>query len=227
MKMIRRFRIPAGILLLCAMASGGASAADPGSAHLVWSQADAAGNHDIYYSRYDGGGWGIPHRITDTPEIDTLPAVAAEKDGSVWVVWSALSPGASRLAFSRFQGLAWSKPETIETGLSGNAAPVIFMEEDGRIWVAWSGFDGIDDDIFVVTFANGRWSPPVRIGTDDAFPDILPSFSMDSEKGIQIHWKGFDGERYREYSSRFSGARWEAEIENPWGTQGIPQDAVR
>ncbi|MBW2041939.1 MAG: hypothetical protein JRI76_07890, partial [Deltaproteobacteria bacterium] len=47
-----------------------------GGVHLVWSQADEAGNYDIYYAHRDGRDWGAPVRLTDSPEVDTLPAVA-------------------------------------------------------------------------------------------------------------------------------------------------------
>gem|GEM_PF-908439 len=196
-------------VLFCMLWNAPASAS--GGVHLVWSQADGAGNYDVYYAHGDGRTWGAPVRLTERPEVDTLPAVAEGPGGTLWVVWSVIGSKGSGLSFCRFDGVSWSAPAAIESGLAENTAPVVLVDGAGDPWVAWSGSDGADDDIFVVRFRDGTWSLPVRVNADDAAPDIFPALELDSEDAVRVTWQGLEGTEYRSFESRFTGVSWTPE----------------
>jgi len=219
MRIFKRIGIVFSVFILLGAAICRPAAAEPASTHLVWAQADGSGNYEIQYSRHDGASWESPTQISRSPEIDTLPAVAAGSDGSVWVVWSAVGEESSRLFYSRFDGSVWSEPMHIETGLSENTAPTVLVDGQGIPWVAWSGFDGTDDDIFIFRFQDGRWTSPVRVHENNDQPDILPALGSNSGNAIRVTWHGFDGERYRKHSRAFVPGE-------GWTDASVPETAV-
>lgn len=179
---------------------------------LVWAQHDGE-DYEIYYSRHNGESWEGPLKITDNEYSDLMPAIGAGADGTAWIVWSAYLNNKTLLFYSYFDGASFSEPSQIPTPFSENTSPAVYVGNNGEPWVVWSGFDGTDDDIFYTCFTGGGWKIPARINIDDTKPDILPAFAIDSEGMIRIIWQGYDGQTYRYYASRWSGARWDNEID--------------
>lgn len=92
---------------------------------------------------------------------------------------------------------------------------------DGRVVLVWSGFDGLDDEIWAslgAGAAGAKWSPPARVGADNAVPDITPDVVADGS-GALVAWSRYDGEEYRVRLARLAGDRFEEfAAEGPGGS---------
>ncbi len=192
-------------------------------AELVWSEFDGE-NNEIYYSRLEDNIWTQKVQLSNKAFRNTSPSVSSGTDGITWVVWTAISGSKSHLLFSNYDGKTWSSPTRISTNLSSNTAPSIVVDNENIPWIVWAGFDGQDDDIFFTRWNGFDWDAPQRVNKDDSLPDILPLSRIDEEGNLLVEWSGYDGEKYRNYSSRYTGSEWDEEIEAEISKESVSND---
>ena len=87
-------------------------------------------------------------------------------------------------------------------------APSAIVDGNGDTWLVWSGTDQTDDDIFFSRWKNGHWTSPLRVNTDDHWPDILPQLSLTSTGMPQVTWSGYDGNKYSAFFMQWTGTNW-------------------
>ncbi len=146
--------------------------------------------------------------------LDNGSSAASTADGSTWVVWSAANDTGSSLYYSIFDGSSWSYPQNMPTHLSSNTAASVIVDNSDIPWIVWAGFDGQDDDIYYTRWNGLDWNAPLRVNKDDCLPDILPSIRMDEEGNLRVAWLGYNGEKYKKYSSKWTETKWSDEAES-------------
>ncbi len=181
-------------------------------AELVWSESDGE-NYEIYYSRLEGNLWTQKVQLSNKGFRNISPSISSGTDNITWVVWTAISVSKSHLMYSNYDGKTWSPPTQISTNLSSNTASSIVVDDQNVPWIVWAGFDGQDDDIFFTRWNGYDWDAPLRVNKDDSLPDIMPVIKINKEGIPCVEWSGYDGEKYRNYSSKWNGTGWDEEIE--------------
>ena len=193
------------------------------TAESVWSEFDGE-NNEIYYSRLKDNIWTQKVQLSNKGFRNISPSVSSGTDEITWVVWTAISGSKSHLLFSNCDGETWSSPTQIQTNLSSNTASSIVVDNENIPWIIWAGFDGQDDDIFFTRWNGFNWDASQRVNKDDSMPDILPVGRIDEEGNLSVEWSGYDGKKYRNYSSRYTGSEWDDEIETEIITESMDDD---
>jgi len=180
-------------------------------AELTWAAFDGE-NYEIFFSSLSNDLWTEKVQLTNNNFTNILPSISSGTDGIVWIVWSAVNELKSNLFFSNTSGDSWPDPVQISTNLSSNTSPCIIVDNENIPWIVWAGFDGQDDDIFFTKWNGNNWDVPLRVNKNDSVPDILPSIIIDEEGTPVVYWSGYDGNKYRNYFSKWTGTEWEYEI---------------
>lgn len=180
-------------------------------AELTWAEFDGE-NYEIFFSNLSNNLWIEKVQLTNNNFTNILPSISSGSDGIIWIVWSAVNDSKSNLFFCNSFGNSWSDPVQISTNLSSNTSPCIIVDNENIPWIVWAGFDGQDDDIFITRWNGNDWETPLRINRDDSSPDILPVIGIDEGVTPWVSWSGYDGNKYRNYFSKWTGTEWEDEI---------------
>jgi len=179
-------------------------------AELAWAESDGE-NYEIYFSSLSNNLWTKKLQLTNNNFTNILPSISSGSDGVISIVWSAISDSRSNLFFCKYFGNSWSDPVQISTNFSSNTSPCIIVDNENIPWIVWAGFDGEDDDIFFTRWDGNDWGIPSRINRDDSYPDILPVIGIDEGGIIWVSWAGYDGDKYRNYMSKWTETGWEDE----------------
>jgi len=179
-------------------------------AELTWAESDGE-NYQIFFSSLSNNLWEKKVQLTHNNFTNILPSISSGSDGIVWIVWSAFNNSKSNLFFCNSFGNSWSDPVQISTNLSSNTSPCIIIDNENIPWIVWAGFDGQDDDIFFTKWNGNDWEIPLRINRDDTYPDILPVIGIDERGTPWVSWSGYDGNKYRNYFSKWTETGWEDE----------------
>ncbi len=140
------------------------------------------------------------------------PALFVDGDGPAGVAWlEGTRQEDLTVRAARWMGTEWSEPETVS--LRGPGAQLALRGAtltDGSWLLVWAAVDGQDDDIWWsrrAQQAEGSWSPPRRLHTDNDAPDITPAV-VSTAGGAIAAWSGYDGRDYRVKTSYFDGKKW-------------------
>jgi len=181
---------------------------------IVWSE-PVGEDYEIFGSFAIGDEWGEPVRLVAEPETDILPCAMPLGDGdSTLVVWTKMhSFEESYLVYVIWKkGELPSEPRLINTEMKINTGVSMVKDAQGTVWLSWAGYDGSDDDIYVLRFEGGEWTPPARINLEDNMPDITANLGLDENSRPWISWMGLDSNGYRRYFSKHDGQSWTDEI---------------
>lgn len=182
-----------------------------GEARMVFAQSNGK-NFNIFYSLSSGQSWSEKIQLSYGTQDDMLPAVAAGANGMCWVVWGRGDVTNAKLFYTMCEDGSWSDPREIQTDLPFNHAPSIMVDEKDIPWVAWHADEGAGSDIFFTRWNGNGWDPAVRVNEKDNTPDLFPLIGTDDDGRPWICWTGYDGNRYRIYSSKWSGDGWGKEV---------------
>lgn len=188
-------------------------AQDDPRASLAWA-GPVDGIHNIFYSRLEDGRWTPPLQISDSDKNQMIPTLAEADEGSAWIVWTEAAGSVGKLRYAyRFNG-EWSPARPIETRNAFDTAASVIVDGEGIPWLVWAGAHEGDDEIFYARWQVDGWSEPRQLNIDDAYPDVLPVLELDESGRPLVSWSGFDGERYVEYSSTWTGSEWSGEVDS-------------
>ena len=118
-----------------------------GRLHLAWmgfrdGPGDSLEQSDILYRRFMGDAWESEINLTNSPENDWTPAIAADAQGRAWVAWDSYSaPDGQAPNYNLYLqavegGRAGYATAVAETPLAEMRASVA-VDGQGRVWVAW------------------------------------------------------------------------------------------
>jgi hypothetical protein len=182
-----------------------------GNVHVVWGEwldkDDGDWGDAIFYTMWDGESWSEPNDILITPNgtLADLPAIAADSQGRLHVVWEAQSGIYYSQAWVQdgpWQASAWSAPVAISEVGRGRAD--IAIDQEDTIHVVWidpplepAVLDGeLCRDCWDVHYARssdgGRtWSTPVNL-SDSPERAAYPFVTTDAAGAIHVAWDEHD-----------------------------------
>ncbi len=156
---------------------------------------------------------GTRERITNNEFDDLYPSTVLGLNGERHIVWIGFEDEDENgeIFYAYRNSGAWSRPTKLTDNSVSDTSPTVVIDLNGTVWIAWCHFDGEDDEIYCMRSVGNDWSNPERVNTDDATPDICPVFETDSDGKLCLTWSGYDGDRYRTYSSLWDGEKWSEE----------------
>jgi hypothetical protein len=161
-----------------------------GNVHVVY-QSWRKGRSDIYLRSRENGKWTPEVLLSDTQRDaradDWDPAVAADRDGTVWAVWDGYATGSYNLYL---RPVRHGKPGAIVKVTDTtrfHAHPSVTVDGENRLWIAYdeapenwgkdvgflfSGGTGLYQSraVKVAVYSAGRWQTPLR-QPEDVIPD--------------------------------------------------------
>jgi hypothetical protein len=148
---------------------------------------DAAGNINVVWEDYfsdfieiyfcnsadNGKSWSQPINISNNVgdlHNPALPAISADIEGCINVVWEDYTSGYSEIFFScsTNNGINWSQPVNISNTEDKSRYPAISTDKAGNINVVWArGWSEEGALLFSRSTNNGlNWSQPIRISNN-------------------------------------------------------------
>lgn len=174
-------------------------------------------------------------QITNTPDEQDYPAIAADKNGNLWLAYlefrhnkdhdriraNVTQPlknfedlqaptGGDHIVVRKFSGNAWGPPILITSPGGDVYRPAVSVDGSGRPWVFWAKNRKGNFDIWGRVLENGKPNTTVRL-SDEPGSDIEPVAATDSKGRVWVAWQGWrDGKAsifaVTQDANRFSAA---------------------
>ena len=168
---------------------------------------EIGGVFDVFYTRWDGGGWTLPVNVSATSGISSSPVIAFAPGNSLHIIWVDNTGGTTALYHGQSSdGSSWST-FPIPNGI-GNT-PALAIGSDGILHLAWQSPDedtGLNE-IWHAQFSGGSWSLPENISATPDETSTAPSLAVAPDNTVHIVWQeslGFNTAIY--YASGQLGA---------------------
>src|SRR5207248_1120537 len=153
------------------------------------------GGDQILLRKYSAGAWGETIAITEPGGDLYRPAVAVDRSGRPWVIWSANDNGNWDL---------WARP--VENGKPGAAVrlsseagsdidPAAATDSKGRVWVAWQGWRNGRAQIFAAT-QNGNAFSKAAVVSKSTSNEWNPAIAADSNGRVSVAWDSYRNGNY-------------------------------
>jgi hypothetical protein len=139
-----------------------------GKKYVVWAAMENT-RLQIMYALFDGATWTEAQVVPDLPETATMPFVAANDAGELWLVFVGNDSTRHDDIYSTHlsQG-GWSKPEQVNASNDvPDINPFIEIDQDGGIQVTWEGFRNTGYVLLFSRWQGDRWSMEQPIPTED------------------------------------------------------------
>jgi hypothetical protein len=174
------------------------------------SLARPAGGDQVFLMRYSlaSGTWDAPVAVSPKGESVARTAIAVDREGRVWVFWSAerddnfdlyargtTNPPVNSLNLG---------PEVRLTSDAGpDLNPVATTDSNGRVWVAWQGFRNNNFEILTAVQADNRFSPETTVSFSPE-SDWEPSIAAGADGEVTVAWDTYDKGDYDVYFRRMN-----------------------
>ncbi|MBN1355471.1 hypothetical protein JXA40_04265 [bacterium] len=122
-------------------------------------------NYDIYCARWTGTSWTTPQVIQSEIGYDVQPA-AAERDGTMHVVWQSWRDLDADLYWSQGTGSTWSTPQSITVTDCDDVDPQLICNDDGNLLLTYTSRERGKWDVVFRRF-DGSWSSPEYVSSQD------------------------------------------------------------
>lgn len=153
-----------------------------GNLHLVW-QSFRKGRSDIYLATRAQGKWGREILLSDPKRDaranDWAPAVAAGRDGTVWVAWDGYARGSYNIYLRSVKNGRPGALLEVTNSPRFHANPSLAVDTQNRVWIAWeesrenwgkdtgfllSGGTGLYDSraVKIAIWDGARWLAPLQ-----------------------------------------------------------------
>jgi hypothetical protein len=174
-----------------------------GMAWTAWTSERWQNNRNIYVKNYNEGSghWENLRRITGNTAQDQDPAIAADGDGNVWIVWTTWRNGNSDIYESHYDGLSWSSPQAVTTDPGKDEQAELVVDQDGYLWCIWQTERTGDWEIIAKYYRDGAWGDSMIV-SDDTDRDIFPEAALDDSGRIWVVWQTDRNGNWDIYASR-------------------------
>jgi hypothetical protein len=168
-------------------------------------------------------------RIAETPEEEDYPSAVADREGNVWMAYSAFkhhprhnqmrvalqaplqdfaplkeAPGGDQVLLRKYSGGAWGPALALtESGLDVYRTAVA-IDGKQRAWVFWSQNKGGNFDIFARSVAGGKPGAVIQISKEPG-SDVDPVAAADSKGNVWVAWQGWRKGRAEIFAASLNG----------------------
>ena len=161
-----------------------------GKKFVVWTAAEQA-DLSVRYAIFDGKTWSEAKAIPGLPESTTMPFVAVDNAGAVWLVCAGNDgAGQDDIYCIRLHNDAWGKAFRVNAENNvPDVNPFIEIGQDGTIQVTWEGFRNNGYTLLSTRWLGDRWAEEQVLSQTDteklqqnrkqAEEETLPDFVED------------------------------------------------
>jgi uncharacterized protein DUF3604 len=151
--------------------------------------------------------------IEITPEYgDYLaPAILSDAGNRLWVFWSAITGGKSRIYCRRLEENKWRPPLLLTDSFASDSHPAICRGSDGKIWMAWQSA-ALDRDAINLASVGPRGLNTPILGISASGNNRDPVIAGDSNGKLWIAWSAAEDNTYRIKLRSFQNGRLSPEI---------------
>ncbi len=147
------------------------------------------GTFDVFYTRWDGGGWTLPVNVSATSGVSSAPVIACAADNSLHIVWADHTGGETALYHGQSSdGSSWA---TFPIPNGGGSTPALAIGSDGVLHLAWQSPDtdtGLDD-IWYMQFDGLAWSLAENISATPEEASTVPALAVAPDNTVHIVWQ--------------------------------------
>ena len=160
--------------------------------HVVWWES-WPDYYEIYYKRSTDGGssWGAVERLTWTPGNSYLPAVAADSNQSIYVVWYDDTPGYQEIYFKKSPngGSTWNPVERLTWISEESRHPRPAVDSNNALHFVWYVQTPEQAEIHYRRSPNGgsTWSPDKRLTWTSGWSQN-PDIAVGAGNSIHVVW---------------------------------------
>ena len=156
------------------------------------------------YQSYENGDDQIYVRrgVTSKPEAIAKPggdyfrtALAEDRGGKVWVVWSAQAGGNWDLYARAFDGSRWLAEQRLTSSPGADIYHALVTDRAGNLYLAWQSARSDQFDIWLRRHDGRQWSQEVQVSSDPA-NDWEPALAVSPDGGVTVLWDTYAGGNY-------------------------------
>jgi hypothetical protein len=152
---------------------------------------------DIYYARRTAasGTWSAAERVDDAAVAASVPDVAADSSGNVYVVWVDARRGDPDIWFAKRSASTgtWSAGVRVNDDAAGSvqASPSITVAPDGVATAVWVDRRGGKVNLYSARLAAGAsaWAANVRVTADQTNDKAEPYLAVDGTGRVFLVWR--------------------------------------
>jgi len=150
---------------------------------------EIGGTFDIFYTRWDGGGWTLPVNVSATSGVSSAPAIAFVPSNTLHIIWADNTGGTTALYHGQSSdGSSWS---TFPIPNGTGSTPALAVDSDGILHLAWQSPDADTglDEIWYMQFDGISWSLPENISATPEEASTAPSIAIAPDNTVHIVWQ--------------------------------------
>jgi hypothetical protein len=169
-------------------------------------------------------------RLTDTPEEEDYPSIAAGANGDIWLTYVqfhhspdhlklrvtprvdpgkysqyAVPTGGDQIWAQRYASGAWGQPIAVTSAGNDHYRTAVAVDGSGRAWVFWSENHGGNFDVFARPVDASGPKDQVQISKDPG-SDIDPVAAADSTGRVWVAWQGWRNGRAAIFTAHQEGS---------------------
>ncbi|MCS7026545.1 MAG: DUF3604 domain-containing protein [Bryobacteraceae bacterium] len=154
-------------------------------------------------------------RITDSKDEQDYPAVAVDKDGTLWLAYLESKhhpehnkiranllqppenfelyqtpPPGDQILLCKYQNGQWSPPVAVSNPGGDLYRPAVAVDRQGVVWVFWSQAERGEFDLWVKPVRGGRPGSAIRLSNSPG-ADVFPVATADSQGRVWVAWQAW------------------------------------
>lgn len=147
--------------------------------------------HGIMRQPASNYSFGASQAVEHVPGVDVQPSALQLSNSTIWLAWQSNRAGSNDIYLKTLNVTAtppsWTSSVRITTSGS-NAYPSLSQFPNGTIILTWTSNPTGYDNLYFMTYANGRWSSRVQL-TSGAFYDEAARTLITTDGTLWVTWE--------------------------------------
>jgi hypothetical protein len=162
-----------------------------GNVWVVWDQATAAGDTDVYVAKAaaDADGFGQSVQIVNDTNTQSYPVIARDGNNKLYVAWQDNRNGNWDIYFSSStDGQTWTAATPVYSGAGDQMYPDILTDSQNNVYVVWQDSRNGNWDIYGAMTADGGATWQHAQITNDPAAQTQPRGAADGNDEVYVVW---------------------------------------